>query len=163
MRETFEIRAATLTETEAIGRLLGGLARPGDVIILDGPLGAGKTTLTQSIAHGLEVPPHIYVTSPTFGILHEYPGRIPLYHIDLYRLNGEEDLLDLGLEDYLYGEGVCVVEWPDRLGSLLPEDHLAVRIEHISPASRRFSLCEHGAGWQNRLQELENSISQQTP
>jgi tRNA threonylcarbamoyladenosine biosynthesis protein TsaE len=85
----------TLADTLALGRLLGQSARPGDVICLDGDLGAGKTTLTQAIALGLEVPVNDYVTSPSFAILHEYQGRIPLYHMDFYRLTGAADVQDL--------------------------------------------------------------------
>ena len=91
-----------VNETETLGRLLGAAAEAGDVLCLDGDLGAGKTTLTQAIARGLEVPAACYVTSPSFAVFQEYPGRLPLYHMDFYRLRGEDDVLDLGLEEYLW-------------------------------------------------------------
>ncbi|HEX6542112.1 MAG TPA: tRNA (adenosine(37)-N6)-threonylcarbamoyltransferase complex ATPase subunit type 1 TsaE [Ktedonobacterales bacterium] len=98
--------------TYRLGKLLGGLLRPGDVVLLEGPLGAGKTALTQGIGAGLEIPETI--NSPTFTLLKEYVGRLPLYHFDLYRIEDPEELFALGFEDYFGGEGVCVVEWADR-------------------------------------------------
>jgi len=131
----------SLEELLAFGRSLGEDAAAGDVICLSGPLGAGKTTLTQAIAAGLGVPADQPVTSPTFAIIHEYQGRLPLYHLDLYRLSGEEEeLLDLGIEDYLYGEGVCVIEWPDRLGRLLPPERLDVRLDFSGQTARMVHL-----------------------
>ena len=108
-----------------------------------GDLGVGKTTLTQSIGLGLQVPPACYITSPTFSLLHEYPGRLPLYHMDLYRLSCEE-IIDLGLEDYLYGEGLSVVEWPDRLEGIMPKDRLQVELELTSESTRTAYLTWHG-------------------
>jgi len=131
-----------------LGRHLGRLARPGDVILLAGDLGAGKTTLTRAIAAGLEVPPDLPVTSPTFALLHEYPGRLPLYHIDLYRLGSEEEIEDLGLADAIYGDGLAVIEWPDRLGALTPAEHLHLHLS-LEDAERRTVRCTcHGDRWQ---------------
>jgi len=143
--------AATLT----LGRKLGQLARPGDVITLAGDLGAGKTTLTQAVGEGLGVPGHLYITSPTFSLLHEYPGRLPLYHMDLYRLEVEGDLENLGFEEYIYGDGLTVIEWPDRLGRLLPEDRLEVRLEFAGPEARTAAFTACGAAWQARLAKLD--------
>ena len=106
-----EIRLTSRADTEKFGILLGMAASPGDVICLDGDLGAGKTTLTQGIAKGLEVPEGCYVTSPSFAILHEYSGRIPLYHMDFYRLTGSAEIEDLGFEEYFYMSGLTVIEW----------------------------------------------------
>lgn len=143
-----------LAATRRLGRRLGELARAGDVVTLVGDLGAGKTTLTQAIGEGLLVPADHYITSPTFGLLHEYPGRLPLYHMDFYRLHGEEELLELGVEEYLEGEGVCVIEWPDRLGSLMPAERLEVELRHRGEESREAILTPAGAGWDARLAEL---------
>ena len=96
------IELKSLEEHCCLGRLLGELALPGDVICLDGDLGAGKTTLTQAIARGLDVPNTCYVTSPSFAIFHEYPGRIPLYHMDFYRLQDSLEIVELGFEEYFY-------------------------------------------------------------
>lgn len=130
-----ELILPDLAALAAFGRRLGRMAEAGEVICLYGPLGAGKTTLTQAIAAGLGVPASEPVTSPTFALIHEYRGRLPLFHLDLYRLSGDEDeLLELGIEDYLYGEGVCVIEWPEKLGRLLPARHLAIRLDFPAPA-----------------------------
>ncbi len=132
-----------IDETKAFGLRLGREAQPGDVITLDGGLGAGKTTLTQFIGQGLGVPPDCYITSPTFSIMHEHNGRIPLYHMDLYRL-GYEDLEELGLEDYLYGDGLCVIEWPERLEDLMPQNRLHINLEISSESSRAATLTAYG-------------------
>lgn len=140
--------------TAALGRALGSRARPGDVITLAGDLGAGKTTLTRFIGEGLGVPPACAITSPTFSIIHEYPGRIPLYHMDLYRLTGEDDALEAGVEEYLHGQGVAVIEWPDRLGALLPAVRLEVELTLVSETEReaRFTAC--GGDWKERVGEM---------
>ena len=106
------LHSASASQTHRLGALLGGLLRPGDVVLLEGPLGAGKTALTQGIGAGLGV--RETINSPTFTILKEYMGRLPLYHFDLYRIEDPEELFALGFEDYFGGEGVCVVEWADR-------------------------------------------------
>ena len=139
------IKPASLAETLKFGRHLGRQARPGDVFTLTGDLGAGKTTLTQAIGQGLEVPGSCYITSPTFSLLHEYPGRIPLYHMDLYRLAGEEEMEELGFEDYIYGEGLTVIEWPDRLGGLMPEDRLDIELSIVSETARKVILTAYGS------------------
>jgi tRNA threonylcarbamoyladenosine biosynthesis protein TsaE len=117
-----------IAATEAFGRLLGECAEAGDVLCLEGELGAGKTTLTQAIARGLAVPVECYVTSPSFAIVHEYPGRIPLYHMDFYRLGSGDEVLDLGVEEYFYGGGLTVIEWAMRAVDILPDDRICLRI-----------------------------------
>ena len=140
--------------TADFGRLLGREALPGDIITLGGNLGAGKTTLTQAIGQGLLVPAQCYITSPTFSLLHEYPGRIPLHHMDLYRLADEEEIEVLGFEDYLYGEGLCVIEWPERLGSLMPEERLHIDIRFAGETARTAALTGYGDNWQERIRAL---------
>ncbi len=135
-----------LEATARLGQRLGELAEAGDIITLAGSLGAGKTTLTQSIGQGLQVPPACYITSPTFSLLHEYPGRLPLYHMDLYRLTCQE-IIDLGFEDYLYGEGLSVVEWPDRLAEIMPQDRLQIELELTSETTTRTAYLS----WHGRL------------
>jgi tRNA threonylcarbamoyladenosine biosynthesis protein TsaE len=133
-------------QTREIGARLGRLLRPGDVVLLHGDLGAGKTTLTQGIAQGLGVREQIQ--SPTFTLVAEHEGQtveeapIRLYHLDLYRLAGEEDLDSFGWEQYLAPvDGVAVVEWPERAGSWLPEEYLLVRLE-LDGADRRRVMVE---------------------
>ena len=115
-------------ETQEIGHTLGREARPGDILLLMGELGTGKTRLTQGIGQGLGVSGR--VLSPTFVLVRWHRGRLVLYHIDLFRIHSSEEALDLGLEEYLFGEGVCVVEWADRASDIFPSERLLVRLEY---------------------------------
>jgi len=133
-----------LAKTVHFGRHLGTMAMPGDIFTLSGDLGSGKTTLTQAIGQGIAVPDHCYITSPTFSLLHEYPGRIPLYHMDLYRLASAEEVIELGFEDYLYGEGLTVIEWPDRLQDLIPASRLDIHLTFAGQNSRLAALTAYG-------------------
>lgn len=147
MNQSRTLLLPSLEETCAFGMAIGALAAPGDIMTLTGTLGAGKTTLTQAIGRGLEVPDSFYITSPTFSLLHEYPGRIPLYHMDLYRLGGEEEIEELGFEEYLYGPGLTVIEWPERLGSLMPAERLAIELRFAGETARNAVLSAFGAKW----------------
>lgn len=115
-------------ETAELGRKIGRLVQPGDIICLNGDLGAGKTVFTQGIADGLEIDDSI--CSPTFTLIQEYEqGRIPLYHFDVYRISGPWDMDDLGYEDYFFGNGVCLVEWGCLIEELLPDNTIMITIE----------------------------------
>jgi tRNA threonylcarbamoyladenosine biosynthesis protein TsaE len=114
-------------ETQRWGEALGAQLQAGQVVALVGDLGAGKTTLTQAIARGLGVT--MPVTSPTFTLVHEYAGRIPLFHFDAYRLERPEEMADLGFDEYLEREGVIVIEWADRVAPLLPAERLTLTLE----------------------------------
>ena len=138
--DTIQIKLHNLEDTEKLGFLLGNLAAPGDVICLDGDLGAGKTALSQAIARGLGVPDTCYVTSPSFTILHEYEGRIPMYHMDFYRLQDAGEVEDLGFDEYFYLTGLTVIEWSNRAVELLPDDRIALLIELNNDLSRTITL-----------------------
>ncbi len=141
-------------QTRKIGMKLGELAASGDVILLVGPLGAGKTCLTQGIARGLGI--HEYTASPSFVLVREYhQGKLPLYHIDLYRLDRVEEVAQLGLDDYLYGDGVCVVEWADKGSSVLPEEHLLIELQVVSPLKRKLSFMPKGTRYMKMLWKLK--------
>ena len=114
------IHLTHLHDTEKLGVALGSISKKVDCICLNGNLGTGKTTLTQAIALGLKVPPQCYVTSPSFAVMHEYIGKIPLYHMDFYRLNDSNDILGLGLEEYFYLDGLTVIEWAERATDIPP-------------------------------------------
>ncbi|MFC1979641.1 tRNA (adenosine(37)-N6)-threonylcarbamoyltransferase complex ATPase subunit type 1 TsaE [Chloroflexota bacterium] len=129
-------------QTRKFGSRIGELALPGDIFLLSGRLGAGKTCLTQGIAWGLGIKE--YALSPSFVIVRELHGRLPLYHIDLYRLDHIEEIAELGLDDYLYGNGVCVVEWAEKGLSVLPVEHLLIEISYISDTERSFQLKPGG-------------------
>lgn len=148
------LELASPEQTAAFGKVLGETVSAGDVITLEGPLGAGKTALTKAIALGLGVDPNIYVTSPTFSLLHEYLGRIPLYHMDLYRLGREEEIESLGFQEYFYGNGLTVIEWPERLGSLTPAERLQIELIITGENSRTAHLHAHGIQWQKKLVEI---------
>lgn len=121
------IRLNNLEETKKFGKLLGENLNPGDVLCLNGDLGAGKTTLTKSIAEGLGIDD--YVTSPTFTIVNEYYGNKNLYHIDTYRLDDEFDVDYLGFDEYFYSDGVTVVEWAEKIREALPEEYIEINIK----------------------------------
>lgn len=137
------IRTHSAEETERLGERLGKALEPGDVVALFGDLGAGKTTLTRGIAAGLGVEADVH--SPTFTLVHEHPGRVPLYHVDLYRLEREEEVADIGIEEYVHGDGVTVIEWADRMKSLLPEDRLDITMRIAGEAEREM-VFETGSG-----------------
>ena len=128
MTRSLCIRSSSPEETQAVGQAIGAQAQPGDVYLLNGTLGAGKTCLTQGIARGLEVPG--YVRSPTFVLTHRHQGRLLLYHLDLYRIGGPSEAWDLGLDEQLFGEGVCVIEWADRAEELFPPGCCWISLEY---------------------------------
>jgi tRNA threonylcarbamoyladenosine biosynthesis protein TsaE len=142
------LHSASASQTHRLGALLGSLLRPGDVVLLEGPLGAGKTALTQGIGAGLDV--RETINSPTFTLLKEYLGRLPLYHFDLYRIEDPEEMFALGFEDYFGGEGVCVVEWADRGvaadgATLWPASWLRIAIAADGGAKRALTCTASGA------------------
>lgn len=147
-----------IAATDAFGRLLGECAMAGDVLCLDGELGAGKTTLTQAIARGLAVAAECYVTSPSFAIVHEYPGRIPLYHMDFYRLGSGDEVIDLGLEEYFYGNGLTVIEWAMRAVDILPEDRLSLRISGHGGGRRTVEIGGQGRYLKKVLLEADKAF-----
>jgi len=149
----------TLADTATLGRRLGELLFPDAVIALIGPMGAGKTTLTQSIAAGLGAEPR-EVTSPTFALVHEYASRIPVYHFDTYRLKDVRAFVELGVSEYFQSGGVCVIEWADRVEQVLPVEHLRVTIEPVGDAQRKFDIEARGVGYEELLTRLAASFSE---
>lgn len=122
------------------------MAQPGHIVLLVGSLGSGKTCLVQGLARGLGIEDS--VVSPSFVLLREYHGRLPLYHIDLYRLEKPAEVADLGLEDYLYGAGVSVVEWADRGRGLFPPKHLLIELSFVSDMERQLIIKPRGQSYQ---------------
>jgi len=142
-------------KTLKLGRLLGNLAQPGDIFLLVGDLGSGKTYLTQGIADGLNITAN--VISPTFVLVREYHGRLPLYHIDLYRLDNIVEISDLGLDEYFSGNGLTVIEWADKGRPVLPGENLRIEISYIKETERKFKL--RGSG--KRYSELISNIGRE--
>lgn len=139
-------------ETAAVARRLAQAVEPGAFICLTGDLGAGKTTFTQAFAKGLGIDEP--VTSPTFTLVQEYQGRIPLYHFDVYRIGHPEEMEDLGYRDYFYGQGVCVVEWAALIRELVPEAHLWIRIKVLGETVREICLEPSGPAYEDLIKEL---------
>lgn len=142
----------SIDDTHRLADRLARIVRPGDVLVLEGDLGAGKTTFTQGFARALGVGEQ--VNSPTFTLIKEYEGDFPLYHMDLYRLEGPEEAWELGLEEYFDGNGVCVVEWPDRLEDTLPEDVIHLHFQIISAKARRIRIKGNAGRGYERVKEL---------
>jgi tRNA threonylcarbamoyladenosine biosynthesis protein TsaE len=143
-------------QTQRLGRCLGQLIRQPLVVLLSGDLGAGKTCFTQGLALGLEVPEQEPVVSPTYTLMNPHRGRLELFHFDLYRLADADDLADLGLEDFLPGDGVAVVEWADRFSGLAAE-YLAVEISHRGETGRTLRFHARGESAATLLAELRAS------
>lgn len=139
-------------ETEAWGSRLAPVLEPGDCLLLVGELGAGKTCFVRGIARGLGVKER--VTSPTFILLREHRGRLPLYHLDAYRLEGPGDLYMLGLDELEEAGGVLAVEWGDRVRGFFLDDFLEIRIEIRGDSERELTFIPHGAKWEERLREV---------
>jgi tRNA threonylcarbamoyladenosine biosynthesis protein TsaE len=143
MATTFETTAATAEEMQALAARLGARLRVGDVVTLLGPLGSGKTTFTQGMAAGAGVPPERHVGSPTFALVNEHPGRVPLVHADLYRLERDEELEELGLWE-AYDRAAAAIEWADKFPGSVPRDHLEVRIATMPGGGRRLTVRAGG-------------------
>ena len=129
----------TPAETQTIGEQIGRQLRQGDLVALIGDLGTGKTCLTQGIARGIGVYPNQIVNSPSYTLINEYAGKIPIYHVDLYRLQNHDELLDLGLDEYIEGNGICIIEWAEKLGSL-KISHTKIQITWLSEMTREIEI-----------------------
>ena len=141
----------SLEETEAFGRSLAARLFPGAVVALIGTLGAGKTHLVRAIAEGLDIANVAVVNSPTFVLIQEYDARMPIYHFDAYRLKSEAEFADLGVHEYFQGDGVCLIEWADKVPTCLPRERLEIRIAITGETSRRFEMLGIG----ERYRDLE--------
>ena len=140
-------------QTQKLGVSIGKVALPGDIFLLVGNLGVGKTCLTQGIAWGLGIKE--YAVSPSFVLVRELYGRLPLYHVDLYRLDHVEEIEDLGLDEYLYGNGVCVVEWAEKGLAVLPAEHLMIEISYLSDTARSFRFKPSGQRYREVVNQLK--------
>lgn len=135
-----EFHTKSSEETIALGKKIGEVLKPGDVLGFYGELGSGKTMMIKGIAMGLGVNEENLVKSPSFIMINEYKGRYPIYHIDLYRIKNSEELLSIGLDDYLYGDGVCLIEWAEKAEGDLPESVIKIELEVIDPEQRKVKI-----------------------
>jgi len=152
--EKVEIELSSPAATYQFGKLLGRAALPRDVICLDGHLGSGKTTLAQAIAQGIPIDEGYFVSSPSFAILHEYPGRLPLYHMDFYRLRDADDVLGTGLDDYFFMDGLTVIEWGARAEEILPDQRMDITLTSTGESSRTATCRYPSTLWGQRMAAL---------
>ncbi|KAB3532064.1 tRNA (adenosine(37)-N6)-threonylcarbamoyltransferase complex ATPase subunit type 1 TsaE [Alkaliphilus serpentinus] len=145
------IEVKGLEKTQEIALKLGQSLRRGDIICLTGDLGAGKTTFTKALAMGLGVTDT--VTSPTFTIIQEYEGRLPLYHFDVYRIDDPQAMEDIGFDEYLFGDGVCVIEWANIIKELIPNNSLWIEILVNGEEERRIYF-NYSVGYEKIIEEL---------
>ena len=145
-------------ETRNLGKIVGQKIIQPLVIALTGDLGSGKTVFVQGLAKGLEVPSDYYITSPTFTLVNEYPGRYPLVHADLYRLEHIDELEDIGLDELLYDQAVIAIEWVEKLADNLPASHLSLTFEIIDDGNRKVSLLAYGHREVNLIKSIENQF-----
>ena len=153
--QSLTLNSRSPEQTQLLGSYLGKLARKADVFLLTGELGTGKTCLVQGIARGLNVKE--YAFSPSFIILRQYHGRLPLYHIDFYRLDCIEEIADLGLEDYFYGDGVSVIEWAGKGLQVVPQNNLLISIHYVpvSQTGRSIHLKPQGERYNELIKQLK--------
>ena len=148
-----KIKLSNLEETDKFGIMLGKLLNSGDILCLNGDLGAGKTTMTKSIGLGLGV--EEYITSPTFALINQYRGRVPVYHFDVYRLENVEELYDLGFDEYFYGNGVCIIEWAEKIEKMIPEDRIVIDIKKGNNLEERILyISGFGKGYERIIKEM---------
>ncbi|HEU4868443.1 MAG TPA: tRNA (adenosine(37)-N6)-threonylcarbamoyltransferase complex ATPase subunit type 1 TsaE [Actinomycetota bacterium] len=151
------IKSHSSEETQSLGGLLAPLLVPGDVLVMSGDLGAGKTTFVQGLAHGLGIVER--VTSPTFVLMKEYQGgRFPLMHLDVYRLGKVQEVIDLGIDEYFDPSYVVVVEWGDKVEPLLPQDHLTIELVHEGGDVRNITLTGKGTPWAGRMASIKKMV-----
>ena len=142
------------SETIRIGKNIGSVLLPGDVVALVGELGTGKTQFIKGLAAGVGVGKPPYISSPSFTLINEYAGKVPFYHIDLFRLKSEKEAEELGLEEYFQGGGITAIEWADKIPSLLPEEILWINIRYTGKNTRSFEMIGKG----KRDEDLINSL-----
>lgn len=152
LEQKLDCHSHSEAQTQRFGLRLGTLVKPGSVVLLEGTMGSGKTVFAQGVALGLEVKDQ--VTSPSYTLIKEYTsGRIPLYHVDLYRISSSDSLWGLGLEEYLEGDGVCVIEWARKVRDFLPESWLMITIEIMTDTKRTLHFESEGEEFQKVLHE----------
>lgn len=152
--ESIHLRTISPKETKKLGEKIGRAIESGIVIALTGDLGAGKTVFVQGLALGLDVPLNHYVTSPSYTLINEYPGRLRLFHIDLYRIASENDFEDIGLYEILSGDCVAAVEWSERLKESMPDEYISIHFKIIDDNQRKIRITAYGLKAINLLKNI---------
>lgn len=155
--ESFLIISRNVAETKKLGKRIGTLVSRRIVLALTGELGSGKTSFVQGLANGLDIPEGYYITSPSFTLINEYPGRYQLFHVDLYRIDALHDLEDIGLYDILAQDSVVAMEWADKLSKAALLDHISLRFEIAGENSRNIAITAFGRYETDLLKKLKNS------
>jgi tRNA threonylcarbamoyladenosine biosynthesis protein TsaE len=156
-----QIKTCSPAETEKLGFIIGLLLLPGSFLALRGGLGGGKTCLTRGVVAAVAPESNALVASPTYAIMNSYSGSTPVYHFDFYRLTGDDDVVELGFEDFFYGDGVCVVEWSERLTELLPSDVLTLLFEYNGDDQRQITITSSGQKSDDILARLTYALQMQ--
>ncbi|MEW6375137.1 MAG: tRNA (adenosine(37)-N6)-threonylcarbamoyltransferase complex ATPase subunit type 1 TsaE [Thermodesulfobacteriota bacterium] len=151
------IQTKSTSETIQLGKQIGGHLQSGDVVALAGELGTGKTHFIKGLAEGVGVGKSDYISSPSFTLINEYTGRIPFYHIDLFRLKSEKEAEELGLEEYFQGGGITAIEWADKIPSLHPKEILWIKICYTGKHTRSIEILGKGKRYLKIVEELEGS------
>lgn len=155
-----QLTSSSPGETERLGSIIGSLLQPGSFLALRGDLGGGKTCFTRGVVASLAPQSKGLVASPTYAIMNCYPGSTPVYHFDFYRLTCDDDIAELGFEEYFYGDGVCVVEWSERLAELMPPDVLTLLFEYAGDEKRRITITGSGSKSDTVLECLAGKLRQ---
>ncbi len=154
----YKITTYSVKDTKKLGEKIGKRLKGKIVLALTGDLGSGKTSFVQGLARGLEVPNDYYITSPSYTLINEYPGRHPLFHVDLYRLEDPVDFEDIGLYDILDDNYVVAIEWADRIRQELLPDYVTIKFEMSGDTSREICMSAHGVNSVNLLKEIKNRL-----
>jgi len=154
MRRHRAIISRSAAQTRALGKKLGRLVRGGEIVGLTGDLGSGKTCFVRGVAEGAGVGKEAWIRSPTFTLINEYDGRVPVYHVDLYRIGGAQELEELNLREYLYGDGVSLIEWFERMPPGEVDEWLGIHFEHGGENERSVTIEAHGERYSEILKGM---------
>jgi tRNA threonylcarbamoyladenosine biosynthesis protein TsaE len=158
-RNLLQVTTHSPEETRILGQKIGSCIEIGTVITLTGDLGSGKTVFVQGLARGLAVPKYYNITSPTYTLINDYPGRVPLFHVDLYRINNPDDLRETGFYEILHGESVVTIEWADRLPQNTLSEHVSIHFEFLDDESRKIRIIANGPKPATLVKMIEKSYT----
>jgi len=155
----YQITTHSVEETKTLGQIIGKTVTCETVLALTGDLGSGKTSFVQGLAKGLEVPDDYYITSPSYTLINEYPGRFPLFHVDLYRISDPIDVEDIGLDEILNNQGVVAIEWADRMETERLSEHIDIQFEILGDKTRKISIIPKGLKVEGIIKKIEKLVT----